>query len=79
MATEALQIADETDVPTITRTLLRTITKGILQLFLVKSLENSRQVIQTIRKEAENISLSTSSLLVEVIGNALRVNTIAGS
>lgn len=29
LATEALQIADETDIPTITRTLLRTITKGI--------------------------------------------------
>lgn len=81
-ASTSLQIVDETDVPTITRTILKTITKGFYTCYHYWDTdwiqETADEVVSVIRNEVSNVSSHTCGLVLEIINNALTVNSVTG-
>jgi hypothetical protein len=76
----ALDVADETDVPTITRTILKTVTRGTFWCSTEPNSrsENAHEVVSVIRNQLKDVSSQTCGLVLEIIGNALAINPLTG-
>ena len=64
LITESLEIVDEEDVPTVVRTLLRTVTKS-----------TSQQIVRLVRKQCSGLSTETQYLLLQVIETSMKIES----